>query len=270
MKLISSREAVEFLSQAAPRPWVHRLLRWMAFDQEITGYSTSGKVQPYSTVFEFTAQLYDKAGEFSGEKMDAEIRREYPSEVAERLVGKEHHDRYDDEPVTWDDSEGPNMIDPGFFLYADDIDWTEGTMRCDWLNPDGELGEVLFPNDGVFSSEFQRPHYDAIIYGLSFQFNEIELLLPNLDIGQRSGFSAENTALRRKIGRRPKWDWDGAMAFVVSQAQTPDGLPTGAGAQARIEEMIAKWFIDETGDSPSTSQVRLRAAKIIGTLERPK
>ncbi|WP_397603993.1 hypothetical protein [Sphingorhabdus sp.] len=60
------------------------------------------------------------------------------------------------------------------------------------------------------------------------------------------------------------------MAYVVSQAQTPDGLPTGAGAQARIEEMISGWFLLESGDSPAPSQVRQRAALIMKTLERPE
>ena len=270
MKLISSREAVEFLGQAAPSSWVHRLLRWMSFDQEISAYSTSGKVQAHSPVFEFTTKLYEHAGEYSGEKMDAEIRRDYSPEIADQLVGKSLHDRVYEDPVIWSDTEGAIVVDPGFFLFADEIDWMGGTIRCEHLNPGGELTEFLFPSDDLFGTAFEKPEYEATIHGLSFQLNEIELLLPNLDIGQRSGFTAEHSISRRKVGRRPKWDWEKAMAFVVSQAQTPDGLPTGAGAQARIEDMIAGWFTDETGNSPSTSQIRERAAKIIAMLERPK
>lgn len=270
MKLISSCEAVEFLCQAAPQPWVHRLLRWMALDQEITAYSKRGVVQAYSNVFAFTAQLYEEAGEFSGEKMDAAIRRNYSPEIAAKLVGKDHDDRYDDDPAKWDESESARVVDPGFFLFADEIDWTEGTIRCSWLNPHGELNEILFPSDELFGTEFERAEYEATISGLSFTLNEIELLLPNCDLRRRSNLATEDSVPRKAIGRRPKWDWEKAMAFVVSQAQTPDGLPTGAGAQARIEEIIGGWFIDETGNSPSTSQIRERAAKIIAMLNRPK
>jgi hypothetical protein len=57
---------------------------------------------------------------------------------------------------------------------------------------------------------------------------------------------------------------------VIAVAQEPDGLPTGHGAQARIEEMIAAWFMDQSGECPASSQVRQRAAKIMRMLARPE
>ena len=270
MKLISSREAVSFLSQVAPRPWVQRLLRWMAFDEGLAAYSRKGKVQAYGTVSEFTGQLFDKAGQMSGPKMDAAIREEFSEEIAANLVGREPFSRFDDEPYTWDESDEPKQLDIGFFLYASEIDWDAGTLRADMLPGQGEMQEVLFADSEFLGSEFDRPDFEAEIEGLSFEFAKIELLLPSMELGQTTGFTAAQHERRRPVGRPAKWNWEGAMAYVISEAQRPDGLPTGPGAQAQIETMIANWFVREVQDAPSPSQVRQRASKIMGMIETPK
>lgn len=218
----------------------------------------------------FTSELYAEVKEFSGEKMDAAIRNHYSEELAEKLVGKSHHDRVDDDPAQWDESEGPIQVDPGFFLYASEIDWDSGRIRCEWISPDGSLGDAIFPSEGLFASEFERPDYEAELYGLSFSADQIELLLPNLRLKPNITLGGERHEVKRSIGRPKKWDWEGALAFIVSQAQTPDGLPTGDGAQARIEEAIRNWFIDQKGDSPASSQIRQRASSIIKALEKPE
>ena len=57
---------------------------------------------------------------------------------------------------------------------------------------------------------------------------------------------------------------------LLTIAQTPDGLPVGQGAQAAIERVVAEWFTATTGNSPSTSQIRSHAAKIMRTLKKPE
>ena len=57
------------------------------------------------------------------------------------------------------------------------------------------------------------------------------------------------------------------MAYIASQAQKPDGLPTGNGAQAKIETMMADWFEREVGKSPAISQIRQRASTIMKMLD---
>ena len=270
MQLISSREAVMFLSQAAPRPWVQRLLRWMAFDDEIKAYSSKGSVFAHSNVFAFTAQLYEEAGESSGPSMDAAIVKNYSPEMAAKLVGKSQHDDILDDPYEWHNPTDPEIIPFGFFLYGPEIDWDEGKIVLDWFEISGSLGESIFPDGEMFGTEFDDPHYSAIIEGLSFPFQQIELLLPNVELRKSHGFNAESRPSRKAVGRPPKWDWEGALAFVISNAQTPDGLPTGQGAQARLEELISGWFMGETGDAPAASQIRQRASSIMRMLETSK
>lgn len=270
MKLISSREAVDFLSHAGPRPWVQRLLRWMAFDEGLAAYSRKGIVRSTCSVADMIGHLIEKAGQLSGPQMDAAIREDFSEEIAEKLVGKDPFSRFEGEPVTWGETDDPMQLDIGFFLYEPEIDWDAGTLTAEQLPGDGELNEVFFANSELLVSDLERPEYSAVLEGLSFEFSKIEMLLPSMTLGQTTGFTAAPHDRKKPVGRPPKWDWEGAMAFVISKAQHPDGLPTGSGAQARIETFIAEWFMQTTGEAPSPSQVRQRAAKIIQMIETPK
>lgn len=73
-----------------------------------------------------------------------------------------------------------------------------------------------------------------------------------------------------KGGRPGKWKWEGALIHLIAVANTPDGLPEGAGAQARIGELIANWFAanSEDGSTPAESEIKLRARLIMDELGR--
>ena len=269
MKLLSSDEAVAFLSHAAPRPWVERLLRWMAFDEGLRAYTRKGIVQPHSHVLEMTSQLLEDAGERAGAKMDSLIREEYSAEIASRLVGKDPFDRFDDEPFVWDEDEEPIQIDIGFFLYADEIDWKGGVLKASFTPGEWEY-DTFFENSPFLQTQLDQATFEATLEGLCFEASAIEMLLPSFSLGTTSGFMTNKTERRGHIGRPQKWDWEGAIAFVASVAQHPDGLPIGPGAQARVEELISQWYISEVGEAPSASQVRQRAAKVMRMIETPK
>lgn len=242
----------------------------MAFDEELHAYSRSGRVQAHTTVFEFTAQLYDVAGEFSGPKMDEAIRESYGAEFADKLVGKDRYDRVDDEAQTWNESDAPIRVDPGFFLYATDIDFDVGSLVADFIDIAGDFGDSIFPSQELLSTAFERPEFEVEFHGLSFVKGQVELLLPTIQLRSSTESQPDLLDWRRSAGRPPRWDWEGALAHIVSVAQHPDGLPTGSGAQARVEEMIAEWFIEEAGDAPAESQIRQRASKIMRMIARAK
>lgn len=88
MRLIKSKDTVEFLSKAAPRPWVCRMLCWMILDGQLDAYFDKAHVQGSGSAFKYFLKHRDEAGEDSGQKMDEIIRREYDSEFAERLSAK--------------------------------------------------------------------------------------------------------------------------------------------------------------------------------------
>jgi hypothetical protein len=246
------------------------MLKWMIFNGELDAHVDRVIVQPYVSVFEFTAELYETAKEFSGPAMDEAIRGKFTPEIAEKLVGKGQGDRFDDEKYVIEGWEEIGSLDAGFILFASDIDWEAGIIQVEWVDYEQLASEILFPSQDFVGSDFEKPSYEIRFEGLKFDANKIELLLPNAALDTAKELSGKSSRNLHSIGRPTKWNWDGAMAFVVSQAQTPDGLPSGNGAQARIEEMIADWFTENFGDSPAASQIRQRAALVIKAIETPK
>jgi hypothetical protein len=149
VKLIPTGDALSFLSQAAPRPWVHRFLCWLAFNDGLKVYASEGKVQPYCLVGEFFAQHSAQAGEFSGAKMNAVIREQYGPEIASKIVGKEIHDRFDDEPNVWSVDDELVQIDVGFFLFSEELDWESGKLKATAIDGHGEIFELFFGTNPI-------------------------------------------------------------------------------------------------------------------------
>lgn len=270
MKVISSSDTINFLSQAAPRPWVTRMLLWMIVNGEIAVYSSTAKVRAHVRALHFLHDLKDKAGEETGPKMDAAIREAYSPEIAKQLVCKGPYDPIYDDPQGWDETEGPRPVDPGYFLFADEIDWDKGKLRMDDLDAESGRPEFLFPNEELLATEFEYHYFSAEFSGLSFDRQAIEMLLPGVQLAASTVTVVATGARPRPTGRPPKWDWEGVLAYVVSRAQQPDGLPTGPGAQAQLEKLMSDWFIEETGDAPAPSQIRQRASSVSRLLEKPE
>lgn len=267
MDLISANEALNFLSRAAPQVWVQRALQWMILQDELCLHAEKVEVEAFTTVFQLTSGFYKEAGEFSGSKMDAVIRNELSPELADKLVGKDHDAYVYDEPHMVEGVDEVGAIDPGFVLFSDGIDWGKNQLRLEWLDETMLAQEWFFPRQNFVGSEFERATYKVTFSSLSFEASKIELLLPSMRL-ENVADHVKSSQPQRFIGRPPKWDWDGAMAYVIATAQTPDGLPTGHGAQAKIEAMIASWFEDQTGNSPAISQIRSKASRIMQMIEK--
>ena len=264
---MSSREAVDFLAQAAPRPWVDRVLRWMIFDGALEIYASRGQIQPHSNVLRLTGHLRFKG--MPADDLEAAIRDEFEPALAAKLIGREYHERVDDELIDWEAEDGHDTLDAGWVVFASEIDWDSGTMTIDWVPDDQEIRSWLFPrNDFLDCSEFENADFEARFQGLAFSAAAIEMMLPNHRLHSKYIGDANPNTTAARLGRPLKWDWEGALAHIIAQAQTPDGLPTGHGSQARLEEMIADWFIAQTGEAPAQSQIRNRASKVVRTLQK--
>ncbi len=244
------------------------MILWMIINGEIAAYFRQAAVRAHVPALAFTYELREKAGEESGPEMDAAIREAHAPEVAERLIGKGPYDRVYDEPQGWDYSQDAEIVDAGYFLFANEIDWEKGKLRAEGIDGD-ELPGNFFPNEDLLATEFENANFDAEFSGLSFDLQAIEMLLPTAQLPSSTVTNVDSGGGPRATGRPPKWDWEGVLSYIVSQAQQPDGLPTGPGAQARLEEMMAAWFVQESGDSPAASQIRQRASSILRTLEKP-
>ena len=268
MKLVSSASALDFLGKAAPRPWIKRMIPWMIYAGELKPFFATGRIVPRAMLM---AILVAEGGiDLLGpmEARDAAIRERWNREMSAKLVGRRNDEYIEDDPIEWNEEDDPQEVGGGFFFYADDIDWENGTLLAEIIDPNlGDLQDYLFWDaDEHLSSGFPKPDFSVILRGLCFRWDQIEMLQPSeqLLIEKESRVASTST---RSIGRPRKWDWDGALAHLLSIAQHPDGLPVGAGAQAQIEKHIAEWFINSTGGSPTTSQIRACAQRVMQALK---
>lgn len=269
MKLISSADTLNFLSKSAPRPWVKRMLKWMIYEGELPPYFTKGKITPFSSVLGVLVQVDGLAQMDAGPARDAAIRANFDKEIAEQLVGRGRQDPVFDEPIEWNESEEPHQVGAGFFVYAEELDWEAGTIKAAIHAPESRDELHLFWDaDDHLGTQFERAEYQAELYGLRFPLDTIEMFVPNVELSASASIGPVNR--EAVIGRPRKWDWEGAFAQLAVVAQHPDGLPTGPGAQAKIEKILADWFVSETGDSPASSQIRQRAQKMSRLLSVPK
>ena len=117
--------------------------------------------------------------------------------------------------------------------------------------------------DFIFESDFNWVRGSGEAFSVRLQADSLPGVVAIPLAGSTPDIELIESTKKARRGRPSKWDWEGALAHVVSIAQRPDGLPTGDGAQSKIETLIADWFVSETGNSPATSQIRQRARTIM-------
>jgi hypothetical protein len=85
-------------------------------------------------------------------------------------------------------------------------------------------------------------------------------------LGNTAG--SEKAKAKNSGGRPVKWDWIGALIEVIRVANTPDGLPDGANAQAEIAKIMSRWFMEKDQDEPSPSEIRALARRIMAATSK--
>ena len=268
--MIPLADAIDFLSQAAPRPWVTRMLHAMLLNDELQAYFLSGQIRSEVSVGEILHLAKDAKLEPHSSERDAAVRASLGDEIADRIEGKDWTDRILDSEERVGDFDGFVHAPSGFILFGE-IDWQTGDLVCDYIPARRERASFQFDGfEDLMGSEFLSNDVTAKFQSMHFERARIELLLPNQRLHAGSEKAQPALSDSTRIGRPRKWDWEAALSFIISKAQTPDGLPVGPGAQARIEAMIADWFETETGGSPSVSQIRTRASAIVRMIEADK
>jgi hypothetical protein len=265
MELITSSETLDFLSKSAPRAWVKRMLLWMIFTDEIGAFFLEARSIAKTRVF--TIVLEALKGDAFGPKREELIREHFNAEMAEKLIAANEMDHFQEIAHEWGRDEEPQQVSCGYFVHATNINWEEGIVQATILGDNARDESLFWDADYLLNSDFRDADYEVTLKGLCFEREKIELLQPNIEIPQPA---KERRDERPRLGRPRTWDWEGATTHLLTIAQTPDGLPIGPGAQAQIERLVADWFMTSTGNTPSVSQVRQHATKIMKVLKRPK
>ena len=269
MKLISSSDTLQFLCKSAPRPWVKRMLKCMIIDGELDAYFALGRIIPATRVFLITSGIPELINMPLGPERNKVLDESCEVELATSLYDKLSADILEDDVTEWGDEELPHHVSGGFFIFANEIDWEAGILNVNEMSIERDIRDIFFwDSDDHLGSQFRSPEYNVKLGGLCFPFEVIEMMLPNMEASDLTEIKQSRS--ETTIGRPRKWDWEGAFGHLAVAAQHPDGLPTGPGSQAKIERIIADWFIAETGDCPATSQIRQRAQKMHRLLSVPK
>lgn len=265
MNIITSREAVDFLSKSAPRPWVKRMLLWMIVAGELTPWFESAK----STEVTSGVALMVGIGTRNLETEDALrlITERYGEDVSKAAAGKKRIDKIAREVHRWPETRNVHPVTPGYFIHAREIDWEKGFVRSEIADVYKNARMLFSEEDELLQGKFERATFQVELQHLHFERARVEMMQPNVELSNETAQVSVGSA---PIGRPRTWDWEGATTYLITIAQTPDGLPTGAGAQAKIERMLADWFAQEFGREPSESQIRRHVSKIAAAIERSK
>jgi hypothetical protein len=247
------------------------MLLWMICSGELIPYFLKGK-----SIAKCSALAALMQGVDYGKSIDearATVRSRFSGELAEKILAAKVDEAakvgeyVETVAYEWGENEGPKQASAGFFLTSTNIEWKRGTINVEIDAFDRNARAFFEEEEELLNSEFDDAGYKITLTGLCFDIESIELLQPNLEIAP---VAVGQTEMRARIGRPRVWDWDGATTYLLTIAQKLDGLPTGPGAQAQIERLIAEWFTRETGDAPADSQVRQHATKIMRALKKPE
>lgn len=265
IELIAARDTLDFLAKGAPRPWVKRMILWMVLNGELTAYFRKGRcVATTRAVTILLEALKENYGSIHRNELIKEL---FEPGMANRLIASGEMEEFTEVTIEWSENEEPRQASSGFFFCASAIDWDRGDLKAEINWYEENLRAYFFDEEEMFVSELPRADYAVNMSGLCFPRESIEMLQPSVELEPAAGLKVEGSA---RLGRPRMWDWEGATAHLLGIAQTPDGLPTGQGAQAQIERLIADWFLTSAGNSPAESQVRQHATKIMAALKRPK
>lgn len=263
------------LQHHAPRAWSKRLLLWQIFEGSLTAYFLKGSIIERRGPAGF---LIDAQGE-DGEISLGRVETHFSKEIAEALRAIGCAER--PEPISsifqmkgievgreeWAGEPRTMMIGP--FIFADKLDFEAGILTLEDFSP-RDLSEVLFGEEHEFLSEFDDSYLDADLREMCFEQSAIEMLAPGAPTAKPLTVGELYTQSLKPAGgpgRSRKWDWEGALAHIVSIANTPDGLPEGHGAQAAIERMMLDWFTSTANGAPQESEIRKRAAQVMSAVQ---
>lgn len=270
MRLVSSSDVLDFLNQAAPRAWVKRMLEAMISADEMHAYFSGGTIRSEPMVAEYLKHLPSNKLEPHSAARDKLVRKHLGREIADKIKGLNWNETFLEYENDIELVDGFTRVSPGFFVYGES-DWEQGTLTVNYIPEKRERPDHLFwEAEDLLVSEFSSTDFKAKFIGMSFVFEQVELLLPNHRLDLSKSTSAPDQPERRPIGRPRRWDWESVMAYISPVARELGLLNGAVGSQAKIEALMQQWFIDQTGESPATSQIRGRASRLIEMVEKSK
>jgi hypothetical protein len=239
------------------------MLLWMIYNGEIAPFFNQGRSIAKATAFSI---LFHALGSnWNSANRDNLIREQFEPEFAGKLIAARDTDQIEEVALEFDDD--PTEVAAGYFVFATTIDWDKGIVESEVDHKSANDDHLFWDSEYFLASDFENPSFSVTLSGLCFERERIEMLQPSAELAP---VVPRQAGAHSRVGRPRTWDWDAATMHLLTIAQMPDGLPTGPGAQAQIERLIAEWFMTAAGNAPSESQVRQHATKIVRALDARK
>jgi len=236
------------LQTVAPRPWAKRMLAWHVFETTGILEFTSGTLTEKLTAHDFLElTTLDPDGD------DPTVLRAKAALPWEGIIIVE--------PRT---PEFPFPLPIEAISQIDFFDWEAGVAR-------GSMQHTTIIAPDFFEElkgQYQKSWIDFDLSGLSFTLSMIEMLAPSAPPPPNDLFTA--TPLKSDTraggpGRRRTHDWDGALLFLIGEAErnaiAPD--PDAHGAQADVAKLMADWFAEQGAPIPANSQLQAKAKLVL-------
>jgi hypothetical protein len=247
--------------------WAKRVLSWQTYIGDLNLYFASGTLTEYLYGFAILHQAA-KAGNGSG--VDA-VRTEFGEEAASALQKLGETSLIPVRTDTW--SKEARGFPGAVLVYAEELDWEAGCalvkFHCENIS-ELEGFEELEP-------QYRDSELTMDLADMCFELEKLEMMAPNGEAPTGDLFSPATQKLEPPVrkpgpGRRREYDWDGALLYLVGQAEknsiAPD--PGAHGAQANIARVLADWFSLHGGKVPADSQLQACAKRALDAIRETK
>ena len=267
MKMISASQALDMLSAHAPRAWAKRVLSSEVYQGNVSLFFGTGEI----TERQYALEIIRTCCEGKDEGDLSKVRRQYGDEVGDAVARAAPLEKVAVRTDRW--TEEARQLPIQVVVFADDADWESGTVTATF---DWEMSEAIEGYEELLM-EGRLSELQIDLHEMCFLLSEIEMLAPGDNTKLALAFdlfkgSVAAPARTAGPGRRREYDWEGALLYLLGEAEKNGiaPLPDARGAQADIQNLLADWFSANGGKVPADSQLQSFAGKALRAIRSAK
>jgi hypothetical protein len=261
---VSAAQALDMLAAHGPRAWAKRVLCWEVYAGSLSLYFASGETQETRLAFSILADATE------GDVLAGvdEVRAKFGEQMAGKVAKAGFGGRVLIATEKW--AGEARLCSGAVLLYADSIDWNAGSLTATF--DDTNMEELQ--RYGDVQPQSGKSELSLALGDMCFDLRSLEMLAPGAEPPRVELLSLDQMAAtdgpprRGGPGRRREYDWDGALLFLIGQAEMNSIAqdPDAHGAQADLARLLGDWFLENGGKIPADSQLQSYAKRALGAI----